>query len=218
MPVRRVRPKARDRTRKPAAGTAGFRQKPANKALDERPATRPVWDPSVRLFHWGLVASFAIAWLAADEWTAMHNGAGYAAAALVGLRVIWGFVGTRYARFGQFVRPPRTVWNYVLAALKGREARYLGHNPAGSIMVLALLAGVAALGLSGWLPTTDALWGSAALATVHAALAYLLSALSRSMSLAFFLSVFDFGRILFEQWLRAGSLASVPMISTNVSH
>ena len=99
-----------------------------------------VWDPLVRLFHWSLVLSFTVAWLSANSWENLHNWAGYAAGGLVVARVGWGFIGTPYARFTQFVRPPGTVLAYLKAILKGSEPRYVGHNPAGGAMILALLA------------------------------------------------------------------------------
>ena len=101
--------------------------------------TVKVWDPVVRLFHWSLVASFAVAWLTADEWDDLHEWAGYAAAALIGFRLIWGVVGPRYARFSQFMRSPGAVAAYLRATFVGREPRYLGHNPAGSLMILGLI-------------------------------------------------------------------------------
>ena len=65
-----------------------------------------VWDPLVRAFHWALAASFAVAWLSSENWESLHAAAGYVAGALVALRVVWGFLGPRYARFAQFVRSP----------------------------------------------------------------------------------------------------------------
>ncbi len=112
-----------------------------------------VWDPLIRVFHWGLVASFAIAWVTAEGLEDLHEWAGYAAAALIGFRLIWGLIGPRYARFSQFVKSPRSVLAYLRAMLAGREKRYVGHNPAGALMILALLAGMAATAWTGWLLT-----------------------------------------------------------------
>jgi cytochrome b len=69
-------------------------------------ATTRVWDAFVRVFHWSLVASFAVAWLSGEDWKSLHIWAGYAAAALIALRLVWGLIGTHYARFSQVVRPP----------------------------------------------------------------------------------------------------------------
>ena len=131
-----------------------------------------VWDPFVRAFHWALAASFAVAWLSSENCDGLHNAAGYAAAALVGLRIVWGFLGPRYARFAQFVRSPATVIAYLRALKDGSERRYIGHNPAGGVMVVVLLVAMAATAVSGWLLTTDAFWGSTIVQHVHSLLAH----------------------------------------------
>jgi len=118
-----------------------------------------VWDLVVRLFHWGLVLSFAIAWLSANSWEALHIWAGYAAGGIILVRFAWGWVGPPYARFTQFVRSPKATLGYLSAILHGSEVRYIGHNPAGGAMVVALIAAVGATAFTGWLLTTDALWG-----------------------------------------------------------
>ena len=143
-------------------------------AAMHEPATVKVWDPLVRLFHWSLVASFAVAWISADEWDDLHNWAGYAAAALIAFRLLWGLIGPRYARFSQFVRSPGAVAAYLRDLLAGREARHLGHNPAGGVMILLLIAGLAALCLTGWMQTVDAFWGEDWVEEVHEVLANLL--------------------------------------------
>jgi cytochrome b len=126
-----------------------------------------VWDLLVRLFHWGLVLSFAIAWLSANSFEDLHGWAGYAAGALLAIRAVWGVVGTPYARFTQFVRSPGTVLRYLKAILTGSEARYLGHNPAGGAMVIALMLAMAATAFTGWLLTTDAFWGVSSAQHLH---------------------------------------------------
>ena len=110
-----------------------------------------VWDPFIRIFHWTLVIAFATAWLTADEMQPVHEFAGYAVAALVGFRLIWGFVGSRYARFSQFVRGPAATLSYVGDIARGRERRFLGHNPAGAAMVVALLVALSGTAFKGWL-------------------------------------------------------------------
>jgi cytochrome b len=130
-----------------------------------------VWDPIVRLFHWGLVASFAIAWLTSSSRDETHQWLGLAAASLIAIRLAWGFIGSHYARFTQFIRRPANVLAYLIAILRGKEARYIGHNPAGGMMVLALLAGVSATGLTGYLMTTDTWFGDETIQTVHSLLA-----------------------------------------------
>lgn len=118
-----------------------------------------VWDPFVRLFHWSLVLSFGVAWFTPRSAEAVHHWAGYAAAALILMRLLWGVVGTRYARFSQFVRDPTTVARYLSDIVTGSEARYLGHNPAGGVMVMALIAAMATTATTGWMMTTDAYFG-----------------------------------------------------------
>jgi cytochrome b len=131
-----------------------------------------VWDPLVRAFHWALATSFAVAWLSSENWDRLHAAAGYAAGALVALRVVWGFVGPRYARFAQFVRSPDTVIAYLRALKDGSERRYIGHNPAGGAMIVALLIVMAATAVSGWVLTTDAFWGSTLVQPIHSLLAH----------------------------------------------
>jgi cytochrome b len=110
-----------------------------------------VWDPLVRIFHWGLVGAFATAWLTAEEIQPVHEFAGYAVAALIGFRIVWGFVGGRYARFAQFVRGPAATLSYVGDIAKGRERRFLGHNPAGAAMMVALLVTLSGTAFTRWL-------------------------------------------------------------------
>jgi len=110
-----------------------------------------VWDPLVRVFHWGLVAAFATAWLTADEVQPIHEVAGYTVAGLVALRLIWGFAGSRYARFTQFVKGPGATLAYLGSMLRRQEPRYLGHNPAGAAMIVALLLTISGTAFTGWL-------------------------------------------------------------------
>jgi cytochrome b len=129
--------------------------------------TLRVWDLIVRIFHWSLVLSFGTAWFSSDSRGEFHQWIGLGAAALILVRLVWGFIGTPYAKFTQFVRTPMNVARYVSDIIKGKEARYIGHNPAGGFMVLALLLGVAATALTGWLMTTDAYYGDDAMQTLH---------------------------------------------------
>ncbi len=118
-----------------------------------------VWDPFVRIFHWSLVILFAFAFLTADEWDNAHEFTGYAVAALVALRIVWGLFGTRHARFASFVKGPATTAGFLRDSVMLRARRYLGHNPAGGAMVLALLVAIAVISATGWMMTLDAFWG-----------------------------------------------------------
>jgi cytochrome b len=110
-----------------------------------------VWDPAVRVFHWGLVGAFATAWLTADQLQPVHEIAGYTIAALVAFRLIWGFVGSHYARFAQFLRGPGETLAYLGDMTRGKERRYLGHNPVGAAMIVALLVTLSGTAFTGWL-------------------------------------------------------------------
>jgi cytochrome b len=98
-----------------------------------------VWDPFVRVFHWLLAAAFIAAYLSEDELQDLHVWAGYLVFGLVALRLVWGLIGTRHARFGDFIYSPRRVLAYTFDVLRLRAPRHVGHNPAGGAMILALL-------------------------------------------------------------------------------
>lgn len=109
----------------------------------------PVWDWPTRLFHWLLASAFVIAYVTEDDWKTPHVYAGYAVGLLLVWRLLWGFLGPRHARFADFVRTPRAVFTYVRQAARRQAPRYLGHNPAGGIMVVALLVSLAVTVFSG---------------------------------------------------------------------
>ena len=105
----------------------------------------------MRVFHWLLVLSFAGAYLSAESerWRLLHVTLGYTLGGLVAFRLVWGLVGTRYARFANFVRGPQAVLTYLRSLRKGQPQHHLGHNPAGAVAIVLLLASVAVVG-SGW--------------------------------------------------------------------
>jgi cytochrome b len=111
-----------------------------------------VWDLPTRLFHWMLVASFAGAWLTADSerYRDLHVMLGYTLAGLIGFRLVWGLVGSRYARFSEFVRGPAAVRDYLGSLLAGRPQAQVGHNPAGGVAILLLLALGVVASVTGW--------------------------------------------------------------------
>lgn len=126
-----------------------------------------VWDPLVRIFHWSLVAAFLVAWTTGDEIKSVHIVAGYCVIGLVALRIVWGFVGGRHARFADFVRGPRAVAGYLRDTAGLRAKRYLGHNPAGGAMTIALLIMLSIIGATGFMMTTNAFWGVAWVQGAH---------------------------------------------------
>jgi len=117
-----------------------------------------VWDLPVRLFHWTLAALVAAAVVTekiggnAMEW---HFLAGYAALTLILFRIVWGFVGTRYARFADFFHAPGAILAYLRNAKNGVQEKYHGHNPLGSLSVLALLGVVLMQASSGLFSNDD---------------------------------------------------------------
>jgi cytochrome b len=113
-----------------------------------------VWDPLVRLCHWALVVAFVVAYFSHGGYLAAHRISGYAIAAIVIIRVAWGFVGSPHARFADFVVGPRKLVAYGKQLLRGREPRHIGHNPAGGAMVVLLMALLAALSVTGLLLDT----------------------------------------------------------------
>lgn len=112
-----------------------------------------VWDLPVRLGHWLMAGGFATAWFTAEseEWRLVHVLAGGTVLAAALFRVLWGFVGSRYARFADFVRGPAAAFGYLKSLLGPKPQHFVGHNPAGGWAILALLALAALAGGSGWL-------------------------------------------------------------------
>jgi cytochrome b len=111
-----------------------------------------VWDWPVRLGHWLMVGGFALAWLTGDSETfrLVHVGAGATVLAVAAFRLPWGFIGSRYARFVDFVRGPAAVKDYFFSLLRLQPAHHVGHNPAGGWAIVLLLGLGIVTGLSGW--------------------------------------------------------------------
>lgn len=110
-----------------------------------------VWDLPTRVFHWLLVFSFAGAFLTAESerYRDIHVVLGYTLLGLLAFRLLWGVVGSRYARFRSFLFTPGEIVTYALSLLKGRPAHYVGHNPVGSVAIWLLLALGISAGVSG---------------------------------------------------------------------
>jgi cytochrome b len=98
-----------------------------------------VWDPLVRFFHWSLVTAFFIAYITEDEILSMHIWAGYLIFALVLIRILWGFIGSQYARFSNFIFRPKVIIQFIKDTFSLKAKRFIGHNPAGGAMILLLL-------------------------------------------------------------------------------
>lgn len=111
--------------------------------------TVKVWDIFVRIFHWSLVIVFALAWISGEEWERFHEITGYLVGGLIMFRVLWGLIGSRHARFSDFVYRPAIIAGYIRDSIALKAKRYIGHNPAGGAMVIALLLSIAAVTVSG---------------------------------------------------------------------
>lgn len=137
------------------------------------PTTRIlVWDVPTRLFHWLLVGSFAGAFLTAESERLrdVHVALGYTVAGLIAFRLVWGLVGSRYARFRSFLFAPRELWAYLRELPTRAARRYLGHNPAGAAAIFALLALGLGLTATGYATFNDL--GGEALEELHEGLAF----------------------------------------------
>jgi len=150
-------------------------------AQQHRCARILVWDAPVRVFHWSLAATFVTAYVSGgnEKHEAIHVAAGVVIATLFVFRLLWGFVGSRYARFAGWSFGPAALRDYLLGVLRFSPPHYTGHNPATAQAVLALIAIVAVLTASGfasyyvlggdWIEMLHALAAKAmlALAAVH---------------------------------------------------
>lgn len=128
-----------------------------------------VWDPAVRLFHWSLVGCFAANALFVDNDSKLHLWIGYVIISLVAFRLVWGVIGTRYARFSSFPPSASAALQQAQDMATGRKRLHVGHTPLGALMIYNLIATLTIIGLSGWLMTTDAFWGVEWPETLHEA-------------------------------------------------
>jgi len=98
-----------------------------------------VWDILIRVFHWSLAFFFIIAYVTGEELETMHAYAGYIIIGLLAVRIVWGVIGTRYARFSNFIYSPSQISSYLKSLFSSKPKHYLGHNPAGGAMVIVML-------------------------------------------------------------------------------
>ncbi|MEO8331062.1 MAG: cytochrome b/b6 domain-containing protein [Gallionella sp.] len=135
-----------------------------------------VWDVPTRMFHWLMVLSFTGAFLTAESERNrdIHVALGYILLGLLAFRFLWGFIGTRYARFGAFLFGPGEVVAYLKSLVKRKPAHYAGHNPAGSMAIwLLLILGVVS-GVSGVMVYQEV--GGDALEELHDVSSYMMLA------------------------------------------
>lgn len=108
-----------------------------------------VWDPLVRIGHWTLVIAFFTAYFTEEDFLTQHTWAGYVVGSVVLIRIIWGFVGSKHAKFKDFIYSPSAIFTYLNGLISRKPQHYLGHNPAGGLMVFALLLSLSATTYTG---------------------------------------------------------------------
>lgn len=128
-----------------------------------------VWDPLVRVFHWSLVTLFAANALVLDPEKPLHHWVGYAVAALVGLRLVWGLIGPARARFADFAPSPRAVLEQIGDMAANRPRTHLGHTPLGALMIANLLLTLIAIAVTGYMQTTLTYFGMEWVKELHEA-------------------------------------------------
>lgn len=116
-----------------------FNEKNQNKDSLVRTDNEDIWDPLVRIFHWTLVISFSIAFISEDDYLTIHSWAGYTILSLLIIRMFWGFVGTKHAKFSDFTFSKQEIIQFIKDTFSLKAKRYLGHNPAGGAMVILLI-------------------------------------------------------------------------------
>ncbi len=130
-----------------------------------------VWDPVVRLFHWATALLFFANMFLLDDESAAHRYAGYAVFALVLIRLAWGLIGTRHARFSAFWPRGADIRRHLKGLITGNPEHYVSHNPLGALMVYNLLAVLVLICVTGIMMETDAFWGVDWVESLHETLA-----------------------------------------------
>lgn len=123
------------------------------------PRTISVWDLPLRLWHWALAACILVAWFTPPAHDRLHRIAGYAVIGLLVFRLVWGFTGSRYSRFRMVGVRLRAAPRYLFNLRRGMTGRYIGLNPAGTVMLVALLVAVAVSAVTGALSVTTTFFG-----------------------------------------------------------
>jgi len=108
-----------------------------------------VWDPLLRSFHWILASSFLIAYFTEEDLLTAHVWAGYTVLAMLAFRLVWGFTGPRHARFSNFLFSPKKAIAYLKDTVYMRAKRYVGHNPAGAVMIFVMIFSLLATSITG---------------------------------------------------------------------
>lgn len=126
-----------------------------------------VWDLVLRTCHWSIAAIIIINAFIIDDGKRIHEWLGYAVLLIIAIRMIWGFIGTPHARYADFIPSFASLRTYIAALLKSRAPRYIGHNPLGVVMMIALIFTTIACCITGWMQTLDRFWGEEWLQNIH---------------------------------------------------
>ncbi|MBV7392930.1 cytochrome b/b6 domain-containing protein [Mameliella sediminis] len=129
-----------------------------------------VWDRFLRVFHWSTAGLFLLNTLLTDPESALHIWIGYAVGTLVVLRLIWGLIGPKTARFHSFAPRRRTLRRQLMDMATGRKSAHLGHSPLGALMIFNLIAVLIGISASGYMMTTSLFWGVDWVESLHEAL------------------------------------------------
>ncbi|ALF60678.1 cytochrome B [Psychrobacter urativorans] len=131
-----------------------------------------VWDILVRFTHWTVAAGIIANLLFTEDGSELHEVVGYTVVGLVVIRLLWGLVGTRYARLTDFFPTPTRLKRH-LADLSARrvDEQHLGHNPLAALMMFTLWAVIIGLGLTGYLMETKILGNKDLMEGIHEFLA-----------------------------------------------
>lgn len=129
-----------------------------------------IWDPFLRFFHWSVAVLFFANAVLTDPESTLHEYIGYALGALIALRLIWGLIGPRPARFAAFAPTPAGVTTQLTDMAAGRKSAHLGHSPLGALMIFNLILSLAGIAVTGYMMTTNAYWGVEWVEETHEAL------------------------------------------------
>jgi cytochrome b len=132
----------------------------------------------LRVTHWVLALAITVAYFTANIFDAVHTVAGYLALGLIAFRILWGFTGTHYSRFSSSVRSPAAMSRYLRSLLRGHPGRYLGLNPAGAAMLIAMLGLAAVSAVSGWMQVTVRFFGVWWVEAIHTWSSHMVAALA----------------------------------------
>lgn len=130
-------------------------------AASGRPGARciTVWDPLVRLIHWGLALAIVLNGFILDEEGALHEWVGYVAVGLIAIRLVWGLTSSRYARLSAFPPNPVAALRHLAGLFKGDKTVHLSHNPLGALMVYNIWLTVLILSVTGYMMGTIRFFG-----------------------------------------------------------